>query len=37
MENTVADTLIERLIAGGQKDRWDILKTIVENKIREII
>ena len=26
-----------KALARGQKDRWDILKTVVENKIREVI
>ena len=24
-------------LVRGQRDRWDILKTVVENKIREVI
>jgi pyruvate dehydrogenase (quinone) len=24
-------------MARGQKDRWDIIKTVVENKIREVV
>jgi pyruvate dehydrogenase (quinone) len=26
-----------KALARGQKDRWDIIKTVVENKIREVI
>jgi pyruvate dehydrogenase (quinone) len=26
-----------KALAKGQKDRWDIIKTIVENKIREVV
>jgi pyruvate dehydrogenase (quinone) len=26
-----------KALARGQKDRWDILKTVVENKIREVV
>ena len=24
-------------LARGEKDRWDIIKTVIENKIREVI
>ena len=24
-------------LARGQKDRWDILKTVLEDKVREVI
>jgi len=27
---------VEALVRG-QKDRWDIIKTVVENKIREVV
>jgi pyruvate dehydrogenase (quinone) len=26
-----------KALAKGQKDRWDIIKTVVENKIREVV
>ena len=26
-----------KALARGQKDRWDIIKTVVENKIREVV
>jgi pyruvate dehydrogenase (quinone) len=26
-----------KALARGQPDRWDILKTVVENKIREVV
>jgi pyruvate dehydrogenase (quinone) len=26
-----------KALAKGQKDRWDIIKTMVENKIREVV
>jgi pyruvate dehydrogenase (quinone) len=24
-------------MARGQKDRWDLIKTVIENKIREVV
>jgi len=29
--------LFAKALARGQKDRWDIIKTVVENKIREVV
>jgi len=29
--------LFAKALARGQKDRWDIIKTVVENKIREVM
>lgn len=26
-----------KALAKGQKDRWEIVKTVVENKIREVV
>jgi len=26
-----------KAMAKGQKDRWEIVKTVVENKIREVV
>jgi pyruvate dehydrogenase (quinone) len=29
--------LFAKALARGQKDRWDLIKTVVENKIREVV
>ena len=26
-----------KALARGQKDRWDIIKTVVEDKVREVV
>ncbi len=41
-DHTFHDLIVEgcefaKALARGEKDRWEIIKTVAENKVREVI